>query len=227
MMFYFQFIIFGGAIFVLPQSVSKEVDPEVSDFIWGGKDDQRKIHLVAWDRVCKPKCNGGLNVQGYTTYPPRGDYSISKSYLAILGSQVNVDFANLIWNGVAQPKHRFIVWLATKDRLLTKERLTKLHIPVDDLQCCLCNSNDEETTKHLFDECAWFQTIREDMMQWTGIRLQHGSSKQVLLEIRRKHWKAIQKEIIAAVWGAMIHGGLVIGNCLRDELYIQTVSSSR
>lgn len=118
---------------------------------------------------------------------------------------MKVDFANLIWNGVAQPKHRFIVWLATKDRLLTKERLTKLHIPVDDLQCCLCNSNDEETTKHLFDECAWFQTIREDMMQWTGIRLQHGSSKQVLLEIRRKHWKAIQKEIIAAVWGAMIY----------------------
>ncbi|KAH0769592.1 hypothetical protein KY290_013573 [Solanum tuberosum] len=91
---------------------------------------------------------------------------------------MKVDFANLIWNGVAQPKHRFIMWLATKDRLLTKERLTKLRIHVDDL---------------------------EDMMQWTGIRLQHGSPKQVLLEIRRKHWKAIQKEIIAAVWGAMIY----------------------
>ncbi|WMV14376.1 hypothetical protein MTR67_007761 [Solanum verrucosum] len=53
-----------GAIFVLPQSVLEEVDQRCWKFIWGGKDDQRKIHLVAWDTVCKPKCNGGLNVKG-------------------------------------------------------------------------------------------------------------------------------------------------------------------
>lgn len=29
-------------------------------FLWGSSNNQRKIHLVAWDEVCKPKKQGGL-----------------------------------------------------------------------------------------------------------------------------------------------------------------------
>ena len=31
-------------------------------FIWGQTND-RKIHLVPWDRLCQPKCNRGLDIQ--------------------------------------------------------------------------------------------------------------------------------------------------------------------
>lgn len=42
------------------------------------------------------------------------------------------------------------------------------------------------------------------MVQWMGIII-HGNVKQVLIIIRRKHWKLIQKKIVAAVWGAMVN----------------------
>ena len=32
-------------------------------FLWGGSENNRKISLVAWDEVCKPKKNGGLGIR--------------------------------------------------------------------------------------------------------------------------------------------------------------------
>lgn len=30
--------------------------------MWGEEDSNKKVHAVAWDKVCKPKCNGGLGI---------------------------------------------------------------------------------------------------------------------------------------------------------------------
>lgn len=65
-------------------------------------------------------------------------------------------------------------------------------------------------TKHLFGECAWFRTIEEAMMQWAGIKLQSGGVRQVLLEIKMKHWKTIQKDEAHR-----------IESCFVESLYIQ------
>ncbi|OIT27331.1 putative ribonuclease h protein, partial [Nicotiana attenuata] len=54
---------FWGAVFILPQSVSKEVDRRCRDYLWGSTDDKRKIALVSWERVCVPKKYGGLNIK--------------------------------------------------------------------------------------------------------------------------------------------------------------------
>ncbi|XP_060965529.1 uncharacterized protein LOC133034457 [Cannabis sativa] len=48
------------SIFILPQSVIKEVERLCRGFLWGVKGDRSKIHLASWDKVCLPKPFGGL-----------------------------------------------------------------------------------------------------------------------------------------------------------------------
>ncbi|KAG5589167.1 hypothetical protein H5410_039681 [Solanum commersonii] len=68
-----------------------------------------------------------------------------------------------------------------------------MHIPVEDGTCCLCDGQQIETTMHLFAECDWFK------------QLLPGEFKQVLESIKAKHWKPFKKEIVAAIWGAVIY----------------------
>ncbi|XP_059315810.1 uncharacterized protein LOC132066523 [Lycium ferocissimum] len=63
-----QFVLFSvhnfwGGVFILPQSVVKEVDKVCRDFLWGNSEEKRKIHLVAWEKLCRPKGQGGLNIK--------------------------------------------------------------------------------------------------------------------------------------------------------------------
>lgn len=51
-------------MFILPQSVVKEVDRKCKEFLWGKTYGTSKITLVAWDKVCVPKKYGGLNIKG-------------------------------------------------------------------------------------------------------------------------------------------------------------------
>ncbi|XP_060216398.1 uncharacterized protein LOC132643887 [Lycium barbarum] len=53
----------SGAIFILPQSVLKVVDKKCREFLWGSNKEGRKMALVSWDTVCKPKKEEGLNVK--------------------------------------------------------------------------------------------------------------------------------------------------------------------
>ncbi|XP_075091651.1 uncharacterized protein LOC142171846 [Nicotiana tabacum] len=242
---------FWGAVFILPQSVLKEVDKRCRDYLWGTSEDKRRVPLVSWEKICCPKKNGGLNIKGCSSWnkasvgkllwqlthsknslcvkwvhdiyikndpnvwshtvpqdfswywkklnslkekmqewyvqgkyilTPKGDYSITSSYNALLGGQVKMENASLVWSKFAQPKHRFIAWLATKKRLLTKERLGQMRIIVIDMDCCLCDDQEIETSQHLF-----------------------GEPKLVFDVIRRKHWQKLKKEVMAAIWGATIY----------------------
>lgn len=43
----------------IPATISHEIDMCNCRFIWGSTEGKKKIHLVAWDKVCQPKENGG------------------------------------------------------------------------------------------------------------------------------------------------------------------------
>ncbi|XP_070007590.1 uncharacterized protein [Nicotiana sylvestris] len=137
--------------------------------------------------------------QGRYTLTSEGSYSITQSYLAILGQQQKMKIADLIWTAVAQPKHRFIGWLATLGRLLTKDRMIGMQLQVEDINCNLCNEDTLESQDHLFVKCSWINAVRQELNLWLGQTVQTTGIKQMLEEVKRKHWKQFKKEVIVAV----------------------------
>lgn len=47
----------------LPRSTFDELDKINRNFVWGESDRHKKIHLVAWNDLCKPKVIGGLGLR--------------------------------------------------------------------------------------------------------------------------------------------------------------------
>lgn len=53
--------IYWCSVFILPKSVSKEIDEKCRNFLWKGNDDKGR-GLVAWKDICLPKKDGGLGI---------------------------------------------------------------------------------------------------------------------------------------------------------------------
>lgn len=78
-----------------------------------------KTYMIAWYN------------NGTYCLSPNGRYSVTSSYNAMLGDLHKLEAADLILNSITLPRHKIIIWLANQERLLTKERLAKLQIPID------------------------------------------------------------------------------------------------
>ncbi|XVE49680.1 hypothetical protein DITRI_Ditri01bG0100600 [Diplodiscus trichospermus] len=48
-----------------PINVCDELDKIGRNFIWGHVGDSRKVHLISWDVLCKPKSYGGLGLRSF------------------------------------------------------------------------------------------------------------------------------------------------------------------
>lgn len=83
--------------------------------------------------------------------------------------------------------------------------MMRLGMEVTDPTCCLCEVQSLETSQHLFVECNWIKGIHEELMLWTNIHLKMESMKQMLLDIKCKHWKKHKKEVIATTCEAMLY----------------------
>lgn len=44
----------------LPSHLHKELDKLCRDCIWGDDGDHKKIYMISWENICKPKKAGGL-----------------------------------------------------------------------------------------------------------------------------------------------------------------------
>ncbi|XP_070049962.1 uncharacterized protein [Nicotiana tomentosiformis] len=267
-------ISYQGDIFILPQSMLKEVDKLCKEYLWEKTEGQKKVALVAWEKVCCPNKLGGLNVKGckvwnmasigkllwqlvmnkeslwvrwvhgvymkadhniWTHSPPMdsswywrelnalkgniqgwysqdkyilpsgGSYSITNNYLAMINQQSRLEIADLVWTVVALSRHRFVMWLAIQGRLLTKDRPIGMQIPVENINCRLCEEEQLESKEHMFVDCGWIKAIRQEINQWIGQSVQEGDFKPILKRIKRKHWKQFKKEVIAAINGAVIY----------------------
>lgn len=42
-------------------------------------------------------------------------------------------------------------------------------------------------------------------MHWAGLKIQPGEIKGVLYKIKRKKWQQVKKEVIAAIWAAIVY----------------------
>uniref|UniRef100_A0A803PYN0 DUF4283 domain-containing protein n=1 Tax=Cannabis sativa TaxID=3483 RepID=A0A803PYN0_CANSA len=51
------------SIFILPHSVTKEVEKLCRGFLWGWNGSRSKLHVASWEKVCLPKTYGGLGLE--------------------------------------------------------------------------------------------------------------------------------------------------------------------
>ncbi|CAN1762633.1 Putative ribonuclease H protein At1g65750 [Linum perenne] len=48
---------------VLPISTYEDIDKRIRNFVWGSTNEERKVHLVSWDHICRPRNQGGLGLR--------------------------------------------------------------------------------------------------------------------------------------------------------------------
>ena len=83
--------------------------------------------------------------------------SISTVWNSIRHKAVQPSWHQYVWHSFSINKCSFIMWLALKDRLLTKDKMILFQMQVQP-NCLLCSS--DETTHHLFSDCPYFDLIR-------------------------------------------------------------------
>ncbi|KAK9665474.1 hypothetical protein RND81_14G114300 [Saponaria officinalis] len=59
---------YAMSVFKLPGNFCDELRSLVSRFWWGSFEGKCKISWVAWDKLCKPKCLGGLGFRDYRNF---------------------------------------------------------------------------------------------------------------------------------------------------------------
>ena len=47
-------------VYKIPAAIIQEFHSAMTRFWWGGKGEERKMHWLSWEKMCKPKCMGGM-----------------------------------------------------------------------------------------------------------------------------------------------------------------------
>ncbi|GAV65957.1 zf-RVT domain-containing protein, partial [Cephalotus follicularis] len=64
----FSLHVFQCRTFILPVAVIEQCESIIRSFLWFGLGDVRKAGKVAWNKVCKPKTEGGLGIKNLRTW---------------------------------------------------------------------------------------------------------------------------------------------------------------
>jgi hypothetical protein len=59
---------YAMSFFQLTKKQCKKLSSVSFDFWWGNKDGKRKVHWIAWDRMCKSKQSGGMGFRDYLCF---------------------------------------------------------------------------------------------------------------------------------------------------------------
>lgn len=131
-----------------------------------------------------------------------GHYSIAQGYKLFCDAQEKVRWDKQVWNMLNLPKHSFIMWLAVKDRLSTRERILKFQNI--ESSCVFCDSQTE-TKEHLFFSCHWSRKCLGDMKAWLGWTCQKEELNGMLRWIQRKKVSKFRKQVWIDSLAALIY----------------------
>ncbi|XP_060217033.1 uncharacterized protein LOC132644456 [Lycium barbarum] len=212
---------FWGAVFILPQIVLKDVDEKCQDYLWGSSENAKKVSLVAWEKVCKPKKHGGLNIRSCRKWNMA---SVGKLvWLLVTDNEAlwvkwvhgiymksDVDFwshtppsdCSWYWKNLNKIKLGMQQWFSQRRYMLTKDGNYSVTMSYLTL---LANTDEMEDHTHLFVDCAWSKAVWRDIEQWLGVQVPQVEANMMLQFIHKKRWCRMKKEIIAAAHGARIY----------------------
>ena len=84
-------------------------------------------------------------------YNSNGIYSTQSLYKIINFRGVQPVFVSAVWDIKVPPRVHFFLWLLSKNKVLTRDNLSKRR-KLDDVSCLFCC--ELESVLHLFFECA-------------------------------------------------------------------------
>ncbi|GKB52708.1 RNA-directed DNA polymerase, eukaryota, reverse transcriptase zinc-binding domain protein [Tanacetum coccineum] len=131
-------------------------------------------------------------------------FSVKEIWKAIKDESPKVIWSEHVWYSQCIPKHSFILWVAIRGRLKTRDRLSKW-FEVPDRRCLLCNIHDESHGQ-LFFSCPYSKRLWEilkplAMMENISNEWASVISGIVLKPTSNFIWSVIQR----LVWGAVVY----------------------
>ncbi|GJS75796.1 putative reverse transcriptase domain-containing protein [Tanacetum coccineum] len=93
--------VYWSSMFILPITISNEVERLIRDFLWNYGDFKRGKARIKWADVCKPKVEGGFEKEGLSwSWKKILSEFISKRKMYYSGLSLDCKVANVIENGV-------------------------------------------------------------------------------------------------------------------------------
>lgn len=68
----------------------------MQEFLWGSSENQNKTHLISWERICKPKDQGGLGFRNFR--------ELNKAYMMKLAWQL-MNNPEKLWVQIMKAKY--------------------------------------------------------------------------------------------------------------------------
>ncbi|XP_062093420.1 uncharacterized protein LOC133799418 [Humulus lupulus] len=131
-------------------------------------------------------------------------YSIQQRYAFLYLITNRVQWNNYVWGRLNIPKHRFIFWLAMKEKLRTRVQISK-YDPSIDHSCLLCGDQDEDE-QHLFFACPYSRSCLARLKTWLSWRTRAKDNGRLLLWIdKAKQIIKVRKQIIIVVLAALVY----------------------
>lgn len=126
-------------------------------------------------------------------------YSIKETYLALIHTDLRARSKHLVWNRLSLPKHRFVSWMAAKQKLRTKDKLLTVGVVRDDL-CPLCGIHSE-SSKHLFFECSFSMSCMSAVRSWLGVTFRPIDK----MDFRKRKKNRMQRNVLCAIYVGLIY----------------------
>ncbi|XP_074298037.1 uncharacterized protein LOC141628842 [Silene latifolia] len=121
-------------------------------------------------------------------------YAVKFGYNWLVDAGPDVAWYPWRQNRIMLPKHNFFIWLVAHKRLLTQDRLMKMHITQSN-RCYLCDA-DEEELNHLFFNYPFSRQFVRLLEDWLNICLPCQGVIDWWLAIREH--SLVKKQVVAA-----------------------------
>lgn len=151
-----------------PQIVGMPIDVVVRDALrgkdWWLSSSRSRNPVILLLRSALPCPGSVFESQQDDTYlwksdqqAPTNRFSAAGTWLALNPPAPPVPWSKSVWFKGRIPKHAFIAWVVSWNRLHTRDRLRSWGLNIPSI-CLLC-SNQDETRDHLFFECTYSLAI--------------------------------------------------------------------
>ncbi|XP_074301131.1 uncharacterized protein LOC141632485 [Silene latifolia] len=221
---------YWARVFIIPKTVMKKIESICRAFLWYGKNSCERPNLVSWKQICQPRRKGGLGFKNLHTW----NLALIAKYVWWVEKKAAHLWVSWAWKRICQVKNRLkpllfdatwrdldqdystqmgYTWLADENRLLTQDRLFRMHII--QVNCCFLCGNAEESIDHLFFICPYSQKCKQLLAAWLDCFIPDQGVIQWWIEYRCR--SLFMKQCIAAGIASLMYGIWFARNRCRIE----------